>query len=294
MHNVLAAVNHFPQDAPVLARAAEIASAHRATLTVVHVIDIGTGGDLTPTESTLIRRQAWLAAQEKVEAMVAQQAANIAKIDIRIETGSPALRLIELGTEIGADLIVMRAHQRDSIIEKIVGSTTDRVVRAAAAPVLVVKRPAVQPYQRIVVATDTSDSSAAGVSFVAELFPHVALHLVHVVYVPPQFEEVMMRAGCGQARLTAYRDALVGKAKAHMREWAARLAKRPRQGVTRVMKGVPASTLSRATWNPQVDLMALGAGDTSLIRRALLGSVTRRLLRDAACDVLIYRPQTRD
>lgn len=294
MHNILAAVDCFPQDEPVLARAVEIASVHGATLTVVHVIDIDTGGNLTPTERTLIQRQAWLAARERVETAVTRQTGEIAKVEIRIETGSPALRLIELSAEIDADLVVMRAHQRDSIIEKILGSTSDRVIRAAGAPVLVIKRPVVQPYQSVVVATDTSDNSAAGVSFVAALFPQVALNLVHVVHVPPQFEEVMLRAGCGQARMSDYRDALIGQAKSHMRKWAERLAKRPRQGATRVMTGIPTTVLRRVTRGPRVDLIALGAGDTSLIRRALLGSITRRLLRDAACDVLIYRPQAQD
>ncbi|WP_442885676.1 universal stress protein [Amaricoccus sp.] len=39
-----------------------------------------------------------------------------------------------------------------------------------------------------------------------------------------------------------------------------------------------------------MNLIALGPGRASLIRRAFIGSVTRRVLRDAACDVLICHP----
>ncbi|HUX31095.1 MAG TPA: universal stress protein [Thiobacillus sp.] len=39
------------------------------------------------------------------------------------------------------------------------------------------------------------------------------------------------------------------------------------------------------------DLIVLGPGSTSLVRRALLGSVAQRVLQTAACDVLICHPQ---
>lgn len=202
--------------------------------------------------------------------------------------------MIELTNEIRADLVVMRAHQGDSILEKIIGSTTDRVIRATSAPVLVVKRPATQAYQRIVVATDTSDKSGAAVVFVATLFPLTGLQLVHVVQIPPQFEEAMRRAGSGQASVAAHRDALIRKAKVYMRDMSKRLANRPLRSATRVIVGNPAKSLVQATRSPKVNLIALGPGSTSLIRRALLGSVTQRVLRDAACDILIYRPAPQD
>ena len=111
IRNVLAAVGQFPQDDPVLARAAEIARAHRARLTIVHVIDGFTGFDLAPADLGLVQHQVRLIARESVEAAVARQEADVPEIDIRIETGSPSLRLIELTNEISADLVVMRAHQ---------------------------------------------------------------------------------------------------------------------------------------------------------------------------------------
>lgn len=294
IRNVLAAVGQFPQDDPVLARAAEIARAHRARLTIVHVIDGFTGFDLAPADLGLVQHQVRLIARESVEAAVARQEAGVPEIDIRIETGSPSLRLIELTNEISADLVVMRAHQVDSIVEKIIGSTTDRVIRANCAPVLVVKRPVTQAYQRIVLATDTSVKSGGAVAFVAALCPLAGLHLIHVVQIPPQFEEAMLRAGSSQATIAAHRDALIRKAKAYMRDMSEGLANRPVRSATRVVVGNPAKSLVRATRSPKVNLIALDPGSNSLIRRALLGSVTQRVLRDAACDVLVYRPAPRD
>lgn len=290
IRNVLAAVGQFPQNDPVLVRAAEIARAHRARLTIVHVIDSFTGFDPAPADLALIRHQIRLIARENIEAAIVRQAIDLPGIDIRIETGSPSLRLIAQTHETGADLVVMMAHEGESILAKIIGSTTDRVIRAACAPVLVVKRPVTQAYERVVVAMDISDESAAVVAFVAALLPSAGLRLIHIVQIPPPFEEAMRRAGHGQASMASYRDALARKAKVYMRGMSEQLAHRPTRSTTRVIAGDPAKSLIRATRNPQVSLIALGPGSTSLIRRALLGSVARRILQTAACDVLICHP----
>ncbi len=293
--NIVAAVGQFPQDDLVLARAAEIARAHRARLTIIHVTEGFSGFDPVPADLdlVLIRRQIQLIGRESVENAVARQAIDVDAIDIRIETGSPSLRLIELIGEIAADLVVMRAHQGDSILEKIIGSTTDRVIRVSHVPVLVVKRPVTQAYQRIVASIDTSDNSAAAVPFVAALFPLAELSLIHFVQIPHQFEVAMLRAGSGQS-VAAHRDAMIRKAKATLRAMSKKLKHRPISGAIRVVAGDPATSLVRATWSPKVNLIVLGPGSTGVIRRALLGSVTRRVLRSATCDVLICRTTPQD
>lgn len=288
--NILAAVGQFPQDEAVLVRAAEIARAHEARLTVVHVIDDVSALDLAPADTSLIQHQLRLIAEENVEAALASVEIDAAGIEVRIEVGVPSLRLIELAEEISPGLVVMRAHHGDSILEKIIGSTTDRVIRAAGVPVLVVKRPVTRAYQRAVVAIELSDDAAADVAFVAALLPLAGLHLIHAVQIPPQFEVAMLRAGSGRADFAAHRAALMHKAKVSLRAMSKGLAHRPIRTTTRVVVGDPATSLLRATWSPRVDLMALAPGSEGKIRRALLGSVTQRVLRSAACDVLVVRP----
>lgn len=289
VRNILAAAGQFPQDEPMLARAAEIARAHQAKLTIVHIIDSFTAFEYASTDLTRIQHQMRLIARESVDAAVARQDIGVSEIDIRVETGSPALRLIELIDETRTDLVVMRAHQRDSILEKIIGSTTDRVIRASSAPVLVVKRPVTLAYQGVVVAIEKSDDSAAVVPFVEALLPLAGLHLIRVVQMQPQFEAAMLRVGSGQASIEAHRDALIHKAKVDMRDMSKSLANRPKRSTARVVVGDPATSLARATWSPKVDLIVLGPGSTGKNRRALLGSVTQKVLRTAACDVLICR-----
>ncbi len=59
--------------------------------------------------------------------------------------------------------------------------------------------------------------------------------------------------------------------------------------VTRVMKSQPGVALLKMSKSPRTDLMAVGADGRGAVRSALLGRVTRRLLSEAGCDVLVGR-----
>lgn len=295
IRNIVAAVDKFPQDEPVLLRAAEIARTHGAKLTIVHVIESLTGFAFVSTDLRRIQHQMRLDAHQRIEAAIAKWVVGVDEIDICIENGeAPSQRLTDLSDEINAALIVMRAHQRDSMLEKIIGSTTDRVIRTSRVPVLVVKRPVTQAYQRAVVSIDTSDDSNALVPIMVTLFPLIKLCLMHVVYISIQFEEAMRRAGSGQASISAHHDALILRANTHLSELSKTLNDRSMRSSARVIEGDPATSLVRATWSPKADLIVLGPNSTGWIRQALLGSVTQRVLQTSTCDVLIYRTPPQD
>lgn len=132
--NILAAVDRFPQDEAVLVRALEIAKRHGAALTIVHIIDLP--ADMTlPAGIDTLHGQAEIAARDRINEALRRHGIDPADIEIRIESGAPALRLIEICDELGSDLVVMRAHQRIGIAENILGSTTERVIAAGHRPV---------------------------------------------------------------------------------------------------------------------------------------------------------------
>ena len=54
----------------------------------------------------------------------------------------PAEEVVELAEELGADLVVIGMRHRSAVGKFLLGSTTQRVLLEAAAPVLVVKGPA--------------------------------------------------------------------------------------------------------------------------------------------------------
>lgn len=282
---ILAAVDRFPQDEAVLLRAMELAQRHDARVTVVHVVDLPVDTTLRARLDTL-QGQAEFAARDRIGEALRRLPGDASGMEIRIEHGSAALRLIELCDEMKPDLVIMRAHQRMRIADRILGSTTDRVIAATKPPVLVVKTPAEDPYVKAWVATDGRDDAEGALHFVGSLLPDAALHLVQVVQIPPQLQEAMLRSGTDEAGFHAHRTALVRTARNRM---AALAAMAPWDVRTHVLRGEPAASLVRASRIADVDLIAAGRGRSSLLRRAFIGSVTRRLLRDASSDVLIYR-----
>ncbi len=287
---ILTAVGQLPQDIAVLERAIEVAQATRADLHVVHVLDLpGVLADLK--DITTFLGQAALAARDRFVNALGDMDHEVAPDRIHIELGSHALALIDLCNKLSPDLIVMRAHQKAKISEKLLGSTTDRVIAAAQTPVLVVKHPVKRPYRRIVLATNGTDNALTTLEFISRLLPQTDLQLVQSVQIPPQLKEAMLRVGSRKADLKAYRHKLVKEAKDHLKN----LAVTSGQHVTsKVLKGHPAKALTRLCRDDSVDLIALGQGRNSLISRAFIGSVSRRLLRDARCDVLIWCPKATD
>ena len=63
-----------------------------------------------------------------------------------IKIGSPSKLIVETANEIGADLIVIGAHSREGIFDKMIGSTTSAVVKKSTCPVLVASPPDLDVY----------------------------------------------------------------------------------------------------------------------------------------------------
>ncbi|MEY8798893.1 universal stress protein [Leisingera sp. XS_AS12] len=283
---ILAAVEQFPQDDAVLVRGVEIANRLGAMLTIVHVMELPDHAAARALADTF-RSQSDFAARDRIEAALRRNGIGPAGTEIRIEAGSPAQRLVEICDEFAPELVVMRANQKPWILEKLLGSTTKAVVAAGNVPVLIVKQATGKPYGRVILAVDGPDYVPEVLAVVTTLLPDAALELVQAVMVPPQLEAAMLRVGLAQTDLTAHRDALADEAEKRLGSLTAGL----RHGLEwQVLRGEPEEVLIRVTQSPDTDLITLGPNRSGLIRRAFTGSVTQRLLRDAACDVLICRP----
>jgi len=58
------------------------------------------------------------------------------------ESSSPADEIVKQSVEMGADVIVIGAHAQSSIMDALLGSTTQKVIRKSSIPVFVVQVPA--------------------------------------------------------------------------------------------------------------------------------------------------------
>lgn len=61
------------------------------------------------------------------------------KVDFAIGIGPPANKILDYATQVNADLIVMATHTRQGLDYFLLGSVTDRVIRASQVPVMAVR-----------------------------------------------------------------------------------------------------------------------------------------------------------
>jgi universal stress protein E len=287
----LVAVDLEPHRDALLQRAFGLAQLHGARLTVLQVVAPLESTDLQGIKKAVRRRledSATGSATESIEAAVRSCRPAGIESQVHVDVGSPSSLVVDHAERLGVDLVIIGAHQGQSMRDKVFGSTADSIVRTSSRPVLVVKRPPAGPYRNVIVATDFSEVSEASAEQAAGLCPGAQLQLVHVAQVPLQFEQALLRIGNGPS-VAAYRRTLIARARQRLADMATRFDGKGVELRTRVLEGSPAKRLVRLTWNRDIDLVSIGSRDHGIVLRTLLGSVAQHLLREAACDVLVTR-----
>lgn len=102
-----------------------------------------------------------------------------ADAEICFEFGSVPFTVARVAEERGCSVIITGVARYNSPRDFFLGTAVDYLVRESRVPVLVVKRRARQPYDRLVVATDFSSAATHAIIAAAELIPDVPILLVH-------------------------------------------------------------------------------------------------------------------
>jgi nucleotide-binding universal stress UspA family protein len=68
-----------------------------------------------------------------------QTLGDVVPSTISLRKGTPHLEITEAARELGADLIIISTHGRKGLSRRVFGSTTEKVVRYAPCPVLIVR-----------------------------------------------------------------------------------------------------------------------------------------------------------
>jgi nucleotide-binding universal stress UspA family protein len=116
-----------------------------------------------------------------------------------------------------------------------------------------------------------------------DLCPEVRIQLAHVTDLPLEFEAALLRVGTNRTDITSHYKALKAEGRRRLAEFAADLP----AAQQRVFVGDPAATLIRLSRTRGVDLLAMGTRGLDSLRAHILGSVAQKVIRDAACDMLV-------
>ncbi|MEM9512209.1 MAG: universal stress protein [Cyanobacteria bacterium P01_E01_bin.48] len=79
--------------------------------------------------------------KQKVRQFLHEKLAEMGQSDIQLEVlvGDPSTKIVDYAKETGTDLIVMPSHGRKGVSRFLLGSVSERVVRLAHCPVLILK-----------------------------------------------------------------------------------------------------------------------------------------------------------
>ncbi len=294
---VLIAIDGSHASMTALAATAALRLPEGSTIELVSVIADGGDPDdggwaaielIRPADAAARTR---LVVRERLEGLADRLTGTGVTVGSTVLEGRAASQILREAGRIEADLIVVGARGHSTIDRLLIGSVSSEIVDHAPCPVLVVRSERVD---RVLVATDGSLDATAATDFIATsgLFGASTMRVMSVVD-PGMPWWTGLTPVDGMVAIEAYGDVL-DAARRHAEE-AARVAAE-RLGSEHVTTdaadrgGDVGSTIvaEAAAW--KADVIVLGTRGFGMVRRLLLGSVSRDALHLAPMSVLIVRP----
>ena len=278
MKKLLIATDLSARSDRALQRAMALAQQLGARLEVIHIVS-----DSAPIS---IAEQYEASAHAIIEQLLASlpSAADV-KPEISIVRGHDHDEILRHSQEAGAELIVL-GITRHTAYELFRGTTAERIIRIGNLPVLLVKDPVAQAYERVLVATDNSPASRRALEFAAAIAPNAEFHLLHTVHVP--FKGLLdseSQAQLRQDQEQKFKEALEKDIRAH----AQKLGKGGLRTTFHVEEGDVLAVVRNQAAELKPDLLAIGSHGRSGLRHAIIGTVAGNLLSDPPVDVLVTK-----
>jgi len=298
MHKkILVALDGSQLSEQILPYSRLLADKLKLAVELIHVIN----PDLaTPTSAAGQARYQDVLAAENEKGLVylekiAGSFALAAKIQCSVAPGNPAEVIVDKAAADRQTLIAMTTHGRSGINRWLIGSVADKVLHAAANPLLLVRAgetAAVQgtaAWQRMIVPLDGSPLAERVIPHAAELARPLGLEVVlmRVFGVPtpvfaedygPYVEELWTQLEDeAQKYLTEKKQQLLAQGLTNV--------------VTIVTAGFPAEKIIDAARERKDALVAMSTHGRSGFNRFVMGSVTDRVVRHSGDPVLIIRAQ---
>lgn len=151
------------------------------------------------------------------------------------------------------------------------------------------KRAPSSAYRRVLVLIDFSPSWEKALHAALAVAPNAAIYVLHAFEVP--FESRLRMAGATEADLTQYSDRERAVALQQLNVLLSRVpSDRPRIFPI-IERGDIRSLAEQVMESMDPDLVAVGKHGRSFLQDLFLDSVTRRILAEASCDVLVIPQQ---
>jgi nucleotide-binding universal stress UspA family protein len=269
-------------------RAARLALEQQTGVELLHVAErslLDGLRELLGQQSERITGQLLDRTREDLQGLADELAASgLAAPTIHLAVGNVLHEIASRVDALDAGLLVVGAHGNGLIEQALLGSVAERLLRKIRHPLLVVRQPAAQAYQRVLVPVDFSGWSREALRLALIIAPQAEITVIHAYLVP--FESKLRLAGVNEGEILQYRAEAQDKARTEMKRLLASLELAP-EGIRRVIvHGDAAPSILQQAEKDQTDLIVMGKHGNSPLEELLLGSTTKHVLAEARVDVL--------
>jgi len=275
-----------------LDHAASIARSRDARLTVLHVFQTAPVMDLPPLEMTDAERKHLM---EKVTHFTSHLPREM-RVELRVEeTPDVHEEILAQAARTHADLLVVGSHGRSGFQRLLLGSITEKLLRTAPCPLMVVPRRAPDVavdtpvrFRRILCPVDLSEGSRRALEYASAFATDAAAQLVllHVFEIPAQLHELSVPAALDVDRLRSEAEAAGAR---RLREFVPEQTAGTGAIETLVREGRAYREILKVASERAVDLIVMGVQGRGAVDLLVFGSNTARVTRAAPCPVLVVR-----
>jgi len=209
--------------------------------------------------------------------------------DFSVRVGKPHGLIAAVAREWRADLVILGSY-RSYAGERLLGTTAERVVRAAGRPVLIVNGSVPAPYSNVLLASDLSDefTSVARMTRHLGLLENAEVSIVHALQ--PASRSILYTAGVDEQRVTHYLEGFKQSARVALTSQLQAAGLDPAR--LRIVQeyAPPSRVIEMAVAGMTPQLLVMGMSRFARIKRLLTGSVANDVLRKISCDLLIASP----
>ncbi len=276
---ILAATDLSERSRRAVKRAALLARALGAELSLLHVVDEDQPENMVEMERRI--------AQEILEATVSRdRLLAAAEAEILVVAGDPFQGILDAAEALGSDLIVAGAHRKRLLRDVFIGTTVERVMRHGRHPVLMVNRDEESPYRQVLAAVDFSENAARALKFgkALSVLEDAKITVMHAV--APISRTQMSYVGLEAEQIGTHLEHEARNIAAELRTFLDNAGLDSMAHATSIVEGTAARAILERCKALGTELVVMGTSGKGGLSKALLGSVAEEVLRAAECDVL--------
>ncbi|MCE0777907.1 universal stress protein [Pseudomonas sp. NMI542_15] len=286
LKHILVATDLSPHARNAAERAAYLSNAQQASLDLLYVANPAPFErlkQLVAPDDDLLKR-VLDSAGEKTRALAALlfQRYDICA-GVQVASGSVITEINRVVQDKHSDLLVCGAKGQSVARRLLLGSTVQKMLNHMPCPLLVVKPAPRDTYRTVLVPVDFSPASLRAIKLARAIAPQAEIILLHVYEAP--FEGSVRFAHIDHDTLTHYRNVIRKDAQAQLAALSEAAGIADARQI--LEHGDPGWRIAEQEQALECDLIVVGKQGASALEELLVGSVTKHVLNESQCDVLV-------